>query len=621
MENFPFTMIEVVCTGLNALVVILDLTVHRWFQKIAGGRHNYEIFKWSAGVFSSAISFILTVLISVFAILSATDSRLVGFVELIACALTTGIHAFIEFRKFYKNELEKKTYKSYDGVFAASAIMVTKDKKFLLVTRKEESTETDKLWVQPGIYYRTNALHKQPPALEPFYDQLVASIEAECGLIRSRYRPIKLNSIILENQNTLPENGLALWNAEYNKNHLSQTPFLIQVEEAEVKKRSDTKRHIDCFYAFELTIDDEPEFLQRLREASSSGAKYDELRTFTYEEIEKMCGKEKLHRDGAINRCYPDLAAILEKFRELWRKELFEKMTSIRYCTFNPANNTIWLRLNNNCNLNCEFCLMVNKSPQAQTVSCDLDKFASFWNGLDIFKDHPSYHLIVTGGEPLLVKDLCKIIDYANKNSHGRINSITICTNGTLGTSNAEDAEEYEETAKSNLDKLLSCSFTRKLKFVINMSSYDSRSFSQITGAQGELLNQQKAFIQKLRTNNLHNITANVVMTDMLRENPKSYFDLWRELGITNIAFSYAIQLGMDCRGGSMRINTLSKEDCLELYCSLGNGQYPIEWFDRIELMIPSCDEKSACKENKKIISCYLDPEQNWQRKNGCLDV
>lgn len=622
VENLNFTNVEIVCTFLNAAAIIVDLTVHKWYKLLKRYHNDYDISKWIAGLCSSAISFLLTSIVSVFAIINKGSTYL-GWIELIACVLTTSIHFIIELKKLYRNEMEKKTYKSYDGVFAVSAIVVTQDKeRFLLIKRKQSDDKTENKWVQPGVYYRTNKLHKDAKVLKPFHEELIASIEAECGLTTGQYRPIQLNSVIVNTKDTFQGSALTARAAEYYKNKLSQTPFLIQIEESESEKRSGTKRHIDCFYAFELSIDDDQKILNGIRNSSSAGAKYDEIDTFTYEEIQAMSEKDGLHRKEAIYHCYPDLAIILNKFLEIWRKELFQKKFSnnIRYCTFNPNKHTIWMRLNNNCNLNCEFCLMLNKVQNMNVNPYSIQEFRDFWDSLSPF-DKSEYHLVVTGGEPFLAKELYQTISYMEQHSNGKITSITICTNGTLGVTNAKQGALHH--AKINLDKLISdeCPFKSKLKFVINMSSYDENSFTQITQSRSSVVyNRQCEFIALLQKNNIRNITANVVMTDILKNNLADYFKTWKRLNIRNIAFSYAIQQGINSRNKTNSINTLSKEECISLYNQLGNGGFPIERFENIELMIPSCDEKDACKENGNIESCFQSAQNGWEHKEGCID-
>ncbi len=184
-------------------------------------------------------------------------------------------------------------------------------------------------------------------------------------------------------------------------------------------------------------------------------------------------------------------------------------------------------------------------------------------------------------------------------------------------------AKEARHYANINLSKLLSekCPFKNKLKFVINLSSYDAKSFCRITQTKdSSLYKQQCDFIHYLHENQINNITANVVMTDILKNNLGEYFNTWKKLGIRTIAFSYAIQAGINTRNRTNSINVLSKEECLTLYNSLGCGSYPLECFDNIELMIPSCDEKN-CKESRSIISCYEKSKDCWTFKHGCIDT
>lgn len=58
-----FSVVEVVCTVLNALAVIVDLTVHKWYRLFKEKIKNYEILEWTVGICSSAITFLLTIVI------------------------------------------------------------------------------------------------------------------------------------------------------------------------------------------------------------------------------------------------------------------------------------------------------------------------------------------------------------------------------------------------------------------------------------------------------------------------------------------------------------------------------------------------------------------------------
>ncbi|MFX1297707.1 MAG: radical SAM protein, partial [Promethearchaeota archaeon] len=85
-------------------------------------------------------------------------------------------------------------------------------------------------------------------------------------------------------------------------------------------------------------------------------------------------------------------------------------------------NATALFEITNKCNLRCKHCYKENLDgndltlEQIQTI---LEKLSAF--GIS--------HLILTGGEPLLRKDLFQIIDFAIKNE---IKNCAINTNGIL---------------------------------------------------------------------------------------------------------------------------------------------------------------------------------------------
>ncbi len=607
----------VVVSVFNMAILSINLftdKLHKWLFKTS--KKHYEAFKFVVSICCPIVTLLITASTSIISIITAseTESKVVGFINLGVGVLILIVKLFHTFNTFLKKELEKEEYKSFNGVFAVSAIIITKDQRFLLVKRKG-SKDSSNLWVQPGVYYRTNTLHKEPPPLLSFFNHLIKSLESECGLTSDRYTPIKLNSIIEKECPTFDGTTFQAWTANYNRNKLSQTPFLIQDEKGEVKERSGTLTHIDSFYAFQLEITADELLLQKMM---PSDAKYEQVATFTFEEIEQMCKNTGLYKDDIQHFCYPDLVVIIDKFLKVWRRELFVQnfKRRIRHCTFNPNKHTIWLRLNDNCNLNCQFCLLKDKKRNTQTRKININAFGDFWNQNLKFEEQIDYHLVVTGGEPLLNDKLYEVIEYIDEHSNGCINSITICTNGTLGAINGNAIE--------NITKMFDddCSFKNKLKFVINMASYNQSTFRTITCTNDSSFSHQCKFIKTLQQNGINNITANVVMTDVLKQNLNDYFLFWKRMNIKNIAFSYSIQLGIQARNIKNSIKTLSKSECIKLYNSLENGAYPIESFENIELMIPSCDEKGACKENRNIISCIdKNNDDNWEIFHGCLDI
>ena len=609
---------QIIVGTLNILVLAINLFIEKIYVACVKKDYtNYDSLKIIVSISCPIATFLLTLLTSIWNIFTSQDhtSRIIALVSFIVAFITLLLKIISTFISFWKKEKQKMQYKSFNGVFAVSAIILTKDRKFLLVKRKN-SSNNPVLWVQPGVYYRTNTLHENPPPLLSFYNYLIESLELECGLTNNIYEPISLNSVVEKEIATFKDSEFKAWSVDYNKNKLSQTPFLIQDEKGQVEARSGTSTHIDSFYAFQLTISDS-ELLKKLKKMIPKEAKYDEVGAFSFEEIKNMCTNEGLDRNGTLYRCYPDLGIIIGEFLKEWRKELFENKfkKNIRYCTFNPKKNTIWLRLNNNCNLNCQFCLMKEKKQNISTEEVLIKSFEEFWNSKINLGNIVKYHLVITGGEPLLISNLYDIIQHIDNHSNGCIDSITICTNGTLGTKML--------TAMKNVNQIIdeNCNFKNKIKFVINMASFDSASFENITESDDAFFIHLCKFIRLLQSKNVTNITANVVMTDILEKNLNRYFEFWKNLNIKNIAFSYSIQAGIQYRNQKKCIRTLSKSECLNLYNSLQCGKYPIEYFDHIELMIPACDEKKSCRENNQIKSCINNGTDGWELIHGCLDI
>lgn len=500
----------------------------------------------------------------------------------------------------------------YDGVFAVSAIMISSDfKKFLLVKRNTPNGTNEDLWVQPGAYYRTNLVeyNNNPEKLPSFYDFIVSKIHEETGLHEADYTSIFISDLFDEGElrtpnvyiNSMYSNSAA---QALHENKIYQPSLFIQEEipfGRGQKKTSNTSVHIDNFYAFKLNEAVDTEYLKGLMENTTH--KYKEIDLFTIEDIRhKVTTKE----------CYQDIEIVMSKFLELFRKDLFitKFKDNIRYCTFNPNNRTLWLRINDFCNLTCCFCLMKDrKTTEGGEIKKDL--FESFLKEQIDLKENNGQKIkvVITGGEPFLIENLTDLVLILVE--YDWIDTVSICTNGT-------QQANIESFTKMMCIKHKS----EKIKFVINMSAYDINSYKDITGK--DEFAKQKAVVKNLIDEG-YSVTANIVMTNVLKNNLGEYFKYWIVLGVKIISFSYAIHIGIIARAET-NSRALSKSDCLKLYHKIGDGNYAIENFEKIELMIPSCDEV-YCQENNNIIACYVDSNGNFKRtKNNknedcCLDV
>lgn len=79
----------------------------------------------------------------------------------------------------------------------------------------------------------------------------------------------------------------------------------------------------------------------------------------------------------------------------------------------------IYLLLTQKCNLNCKMCIRGDKSKSELSLT-DLQN-------LKYIEEFAPHDIVITGGEPTLCKDFIPIISFLKE----RVNSISICTNGT----------------------------------------------------------------------------------------------------------------------------------------------------------------------------------------------
>jgi organic radical activating enzyme len=100
--------------------------------------------------------------------------------------------------------------------------------------------------------------------------------------------------------------------------------------------------------------------------------------------------------------------------------------------------------LTERCTLKCKKCAhgchMVSNKKEDLTLESVKNSIDCFFEMVDYVK-----YFVLIGGEPLLYKDLCEIIDYISDNYHEKIGRLQITTNGTIMPS-----EKLIECCKSN---------------------------------------------------------------------------------------------------------------------------------------------------------------------------
>jgi hypothetical protein len=106
----------------------------------------------------------------------------------------------------------------------------------------------------------------------------------------------------------------------------------------------------------------------------------------------------------------------------------------------------------------------------------------------------------------------------------------------------------------------------------------------------------------------------NVVMTAYLADNLNNYIDFWNKNEIKKISLSYAIKTDENIKTTVL----LSKEKCIEIYKKLFSGEYEIERFEQLELMIPDCND-NYCNGSDHIITVSQNEKIEYDICKRCI--
>jgi len=556
------------------------------------------------------IQFVKLVFVIISVIFLIRDER-IGLLFIIVSLVISIIFIFWYSKKL--NDCPSELH-AYNGVFAASAIIMTLDNKFLLVKRKNEKNpefEGQEIWVQPGTFIRTNKLKRfglieKAPELPTLYKYLIDAMIDQAGLHPHEYKFLTLGGLT----SIIEDKPIFVGDEDPDReNQFTPAPFMIQ-KEASLNKRksSDTTVHMDCFFAFRLLNElNENTLSQLLENAKSNECKYSEIKPFDKETIDKMADN---------NECYKDLKIIVDNFLKLWRKSKYYSINKkcIRHCTFNNDKTILWLRINHDCNLQCNFCLLTDDKKNKNNIIADMSE-KQIKNLENIINDNISkisirndIKLVMTGGEPFLIKNLSEIIKLIIDKCT-TISTITICTNGTLWEDHQDSILILFEDIKNKENK--------KLNFVLNMPSWNEDLHKNLTGVD-RCFNKKERFIAWLNEKGIQ-FTINVVLSKKFKFQMKNFISYWRKMEIKNVALTYAIRQGMISKNEIGEENIcLNKNECIDLYGNLCSGEYNIEFLDTLELIIPSCDGVQ-CHENNNILAIE-SRNDNFIFIEGCLD-
>lgn len=164
--------------------------------------------------------------------------------------------------------------------------------------------------------------------------------------------------------------------------------------------------------------------------------------------------------------------------------------------------------MTNLCNLNCRHCCL-----SATPISYDKVQFSA---NMDIIKKiiclNPET-ITLTGGEPLIVKNIYDILKHLRKNYAGQV---VLATNATL-------------IDNSNAELLCECIH----HFDISIDGYDEKSTSLIRGAgvYGKVVNA----IQILKNYGAKSISLSAVFTNSTKVQMERFVDFCSELGVKPI--------------------------------------------------------------------------------------
>lgn len=205
----------------------------------------------------------------------------------------------------------------------------------------------------------------------------------------------------------------------------------------------------------------------------------------------------------------------LGTYSHMWIKS--EKLEK-RLCT---SLDTVWLELRKSCNLRCCHCYMDSNIQRENGL--DLLSFEEWISIIDQLKVYGPKKIILIGGEPLIFKELIKLIYYIGKNIEGC--HIVLYSNLTLIEG-----------------KLIQCLKENKVKVITSLYSNEAKVHDRITGQIGshektvsaiKLLKQNQIYINAntvIMKYNCHDIEAiEKYIYSLTGKKPK--FDVIRNIG------------------------------------------------------------------------------------------
>lgn len=452
------------------------------------------------------------ILLAVDALKSNTSAQLlaVGWVSFVTCLIVFNNMAF------------------YRGVFAVSAIILNDKHEVLLIYDDKK-----KIFKQPGGHYKTNKFVFRKELVTP-YNLIMDTIEKETGLKRKDLDIIDFYGFSEETKiNANCEDPCLL--GEYGNNETSFAPIYVLKEISKERKSSGEKLHIDFFYAFKINtkIKNTPKMkffnISDLRNQDVS----------THKDLTKVC-------DDIV----------------LQYKKMKYPTSNIRFCTFSDKQERkIYWRITKQCNAKCKYCIS-KSSGCSDSVNYDNNDIEEIIN---VLNKGQYQKLIITGGEPFLVKEFYKIILKVSEHTE-YCDNISICTN----------ALEWNDEFVDNL-----FSIEKIKKFVVSVDAYKENDFCSLKRIPNthHYLSQVISFIHRAYENNKE-VTINVMISDLFIRKAGEFVNFWRKNGFRDISLSYPVHSKQQ-----------NKHKILTIYNNMLSGKYgDMSFCKNIELILSECD-------------------------------
>lgn len=490
-----------------------------------------------------------------------------------------------------------KMYKGrVKGTFAVSAFILYGRENKLLLFRKEANEE---FYVQPSLTYKTRYGYHWEDKLETPYkiimDYLNKYLYMEhLHLINGTALKYDYRNGEQKLSNFLRDNATKLYNRKFNQNSvedsmynyrnngISPSPLLTVVENnQDTLKNSKEPVHIDFYYAFQL---------EQKNRNINKGLTEKNYKLVSREELEKMIEEKKTH--GDLLAVYDILLFAVNRIKA--RPEV-----RINDCTFTRRKKTAYWRITESCNCNCEYCFLAqNKTESVSSVGEEVIERV-----INIIEENDIEKLVISGGEPLLVSNLCEIV---NKVSKAQVDNlkISICTNGLI------EFENFDQLMKNKQFE----------KFVVSLDGHSQETYGKFKRKVNRKPAEFKKvlqFIQRARENNIR-VAINVILSHMLKKNIDDYIRIINECAVEELSISTLIPNNARNKGTSKYLSKMS--EIFEFYNQMVNEKVnKFECLEKLDFIVPNCVfSNGKCDSMEKGNLFYISPD--GKKILGCAE-